>query len=377
MKKIACVLLCLLLALAAVGCSSAPTQETTPATSTSVAPSTAASTEPATSAAPATSAKDPYKIVYVAKSLSNPLFILMDDGMKAKVEEINKAAGYEKVVYESQTTANESDVEQMLTLCDTLLTQDLDALVITPASSNSFADVVKKCNDKGIAFIDLDTKVDQAELDAAGAKFDVFVGTDNIQMGKDLFNSCVKAYDGKCKYIVLGGYEGASTHIDMMKGLEEAAAAAPATMERLDYQAADWNRNKAFEVAGALLTAHPDVQAFICFNDQMASGAMQAIESVGKVPGKDIKLFGSTFVGDAPQNIWDGKQESSVSRVPYSTGQIAMDQAVRLCDGLPVEHPNLKGNVIEIAGPPVTKADLVLGTDGKFYDKNGKPIEQW
>ncbi len=376
MKKIVCVVISLLLALSVAGCSSAPAQDTSsPSATTSAEPSTSASND--ASESPAASNPDPYKIVYVAKSLSNPLFILMDEGMKAKVAEINEEAGYEKVVYESQTTANESDIEQMLTLCDTLLTQDLDALVITPASSNSFADVVKQCNEKGIAFIDLDTMVDQAELDAAGAKFDVFVGTDNVQMGKDLFDSCVKAFDGKCKYIILGGYEGASTHIDMMKGLEEAVAAAPDTMERLDYQAADWNRNKAFEVAGALLTAHPDVEAFICFNDQMASGAMQAIESVGKVPGKDIKLFGSTFVGDAPQNIWDGKQESSVSRVPYSTGQIAMEQAVRLCDGLPVEDPNLKGNVIEVKGPPVTKADLVLGEDGKFYDKNGKAIEEW
>jgi|GEM_PF-1170233 len=318
--------------------------------------------------------KETYRIVYLSKELSNPLMRAFGNGMIQAKDAYNQEAGYEKIIYEEQTCTNASDVNSMIELCNTLLTQDLDALIITPVSSTSVADVVKRCNERGVAFVNLDTRIDTDELEAAGASTDVFVGFDLIDHGYTMMNALTEGSGGTCKYIVIGGYEGAASNEEMMAGLEKAESEAPDTMERIDYQPADWNRNKAFEVAGNLLTAHPDVEAFICLNDEMAGGTIQAIESIGKVPGKDIKVYGRNFMGGSPELIEEGKQEFSISGLPNTVGGISMEQAIRLCEGKPVEHELLVDGVIEIPGRGLRHGEFTIGDDGKYYDMDGNEI---
>lgn len=46
------------------------------------------------------------------------------------------------------------------------------------------------------------------------------------------------------------------------------------------------------EVVEDLITRHPDIEAIVCANDQMASGAYNTLKKLGKVPGKDILITG-------------------------------------------------------------------------------------
>jgi hypothetical protein len=50
----------------------------------------------------------------------------------------------------------------------------------------------------------------------------------------------------------------------------------------------DFNRDKGRQVAEALLQAHPEANVIYAHNDEMAIGAISAIEAAGKKPGKDI-----------------------------------------------------------------------------------------
>jgi ribose transport system substrate-binding protein len=47
-------------------------------------------------------------------------------------------------------------------------------------------------------------------------------------------------------------------------------------------QSGDWEMEKANSVAGALLSEHPDLKAILCANDNMALGAVAAVEAAGK-----------------------------------------------------------------------------------------------
>ena len=53
-------------------------------------------------------------------------------------------------------------------------------------------------------------------------------------------------------------------------------------------QSGDFARDKGRQVAETLLQAHPDATIVYAHNDEMALGAIAAIEAAGKVPGKDI-----------------------------------------------------------------------------------------
>jgi len=294
--------------------------------------------------------------------------------MQYVVDQINEEAGYERIIFMEFDTAQADATIEMLEIVDTLLTQDIDAFIITPTSSFGFADFVRTSNDRGIPVIVLDTDIDFDEMSAVGAMYDVFIGIDNFAMGEAIFNAAKEDSGGELRYILIGGFEGASTHIDMMVGFERAKAEGPDTMVRLAYQAANWDRNMAFEIASALLTAHPDVEAFLCFNDQMASGVIQALEVAGLTAGVDVLIYGSTFVGDGPQNIVDGRQEFSISRLPFTSGMIAMEQAVRGVMGLPIEHPNMvNDHLIELPGRVFRRGEFTI-EDGRFFDLDGNEI---
>ena len=72
-------------------------------------------------------------------------------------------------------------------------------------------------------------------------------------------------------------------------------------------QSGDFDRDKGRQVAETLLQAHPDATIVYAHNDEMALGAITAIEAAGKVPGKDILVVSIDGEKDAVQAIIDGK----------------------------------------------------------------------
>ena len=65
-----------------------------------------------------------------------------------------------------------------------------------------------------------------------------------------------------------------------------------------------------------LLQAHPDVTAVYAHNDEMAIGAIAALEAAGKVPGKDVIVVSIDGEKDALQSIIDGKLGATVECNP-------------------------------------------------------------
>lgn len=369
MKKIICALLCIVMvfALAACGKTEAPTP------SADVAPSQSDVAAPSEE----TPAGDGevYQVGFSVKDQTNPLFVDMVTAAEDVIDKYNTEAGYEKIVLNVQACTGETKVEEQLTMCETFITQGVDAIICTPLNSDAFVDFVKRCNDEGIAFINLDTMVNTEMLTEKGGMYDVFIGSDNVWLGEHVTRALVEDFPEGAKYIVLGGNPGAATHIGMEEGYNKVKAEMDDSFEELKFEPCNWQLQQAYEAANSLLPTYPDVQAFICFNDQMAEGAIGAIEGAGLVPGEDIKVYGSNFVGNAPQFIIDGKQAFSVSRRPLYSGQLAAECAINFIEGADKIHPDIdtETNLIEFPGAPFRQGEFTL-KDGKPYDMSGNFI---
>ncbi|KFF42599.1 MULTISPECIES: ABC transporter substrate-binding protein [Pseudomonas] len=71
------------------------------------------------------------------------------------------------------------------------------------------------------------------------------------------------------------------------KGLRRALAEHPQVrLRQLVY--GEWNRQRAFEQATLLFKRYPQAALVWSANDEMALGAMQALQDSGRVPGKDV-----------------------------------------------------------------------------------------
>ena len=84
-----------------------------------------------------------------------------------------------------------------------------------------------------------------------------------------------------------------------------------------------------------------DIDVLFCHNDDMAIGAIQAIEEAGLVPGEDILIISINGTNAALEAIVEGKIACSVETNPL-LGDLLMEACVRIANGEEIEreiHP--------------------------------------
>ncbi len=93
-------------------------------------------------------------------------------------------------------------------------------------------------------------------------------------------------------------------------------------------QTANWERARAYTVAENLLQAHPDLAAVFAANDEMALGAIEAIDAAGRMD--EIVVIGFDAIPDALANIRSGRMLGSVAQFPSEMGRLGVKHAVEL-----------------------------------------------
>ena len=90
-----------------------------------------------------------------------------------------------------------------------------------------------------------------------------------------------------------------------------------------------------------ILSETIDIDVLYCHNDDMAIGAIQAIEEAGLVPGEDIIIVSIEGTDEALKAIVEGKIACSVECNPFM-GDLFMEACVRIANGEEIEreiHP--------------------------------------
>ncbi len=293
-------LLAVVIMLVLAGCGSAP--------ATNNAGSTGGETNAGSAAggAPKLAKKDKYRVGFAQTESNNPWRLAQTASMK---EEAAKK-GWELVYTDAagQASKQVTDVESMIA-------QKVDAIFLAPREEKPLAAAVKKAKEAGIPVILLDRNVDQS-LAKAGEDYVTFIGSDFIEEGKRAAEWLIKATGGKAKIIELEGTAGSSPANDRKKGFHDRIASESGMQILASTAQGDFARDKGRQAMETLLQAHPDVTAVYAHNDEMAIGAIAAIEAAGKQPGKDIIVVSIDGSKDALQAILDGKLGATVECNP-------------------------------------------------------------
>ena len=84
-------------------------------------------------------------------------------------------------------------------------------------------------------------------------------------------------------------------------------------VEQLDLQRGDWDRNKGQEICQNDLAKFGDqIEVVFCNNDDMAIGALQAIQAAGRTVNKDIYLVGVDALDAAKNEVANGNMTGTV-----------------------------------------------------------------
>ena len=219
---------------------------------------------------------------------------------------------------------------------NTFIAQGVDALIINPVNTSAADTIVSAVKDADIPTV-LINREPTAEAMAAYDKL-VYVGCDARQsgtmQGELILDTDTKGDingDGVVKYIMI---QGDPENIDAqyrteysVKALEDAGM----KVEQLDLQRGDWDRNKGQEIAqNDLAKFGDDIEVVFCNNDDMAIGALQAIQAAGRTVNKDIYLVGVDALDAALNEVESGNMTGTV----LNDANAQAEKAVECMEGL-------------------------------------------
>lgn len=251
-------------------------------------------------------------IALVVSTLNNPFFVSMKDGAQKEADKL----GYNLVVLDSQNNpAKELANVQDLTVRGTKL------MLINPTDSDAVGNAVAMANQAKIPVITLDRQATKGVVAS-------HVASDNAFGGKMAGDYIAKKLGENAKVIELEGIAGTSVARERGKGFAQAAE--KHHFQILASQPADFDRTKGLNVMQNLLTAHQDVQAVFAQNDEMALGALRALQTDGKT---DVLVVGFDGTEDGIKAVNSGKMGATVAQRPEQIGVIGVQTADKVLKG--------------------------------------------
>jgi ribose transport system substrate-binding protein len=157
------------------------------------------------------------------------------------------------------------------------------------------------------------------------------VASDNIKGGEMAANYIIEKFGENAQVIELEGVPGASATRERGQGFHNIA---DQKLNIIAKQAADFDRTKGLTVMENLLQANPDIKAVFAHNDEMALGAIEAINS----SGKEVMVIGFDGNDDALNAIKSGDMEATVAQQPELIGKLAVDAARDVLQGEKVKN---------------------------------------
>ncbi len=208
------------------------------------------------------------------------------------------------------------------------IAQKVDAIILVPVKETGWEPVLREAKRAGIpvVLVDRGVKVSDDSLYAT------LIASDFVEEGRMAARYLAEKLGGKGNIVELQGTPGAAPALDRKRGFEEIIARHPG-LAILKSQSGEFSRAKGKEVMEAFLKAEGrNIQAVYAHNDDMALGAIQAIEAAGFKPGQDMLIVSIDGVRAAFEAMIDGKLNATVECNPL-LGPLAFDAVEQILTG--------------------------------------------
>ena len=213
--------------------------------------------------------------------------------------------------------ADQKEEEQIKTLRD-FITMGVDYIAFSPVVESGWDEVMKEIKEAGIPVVMLDRNIDMPNREDY---FEAWIGADFIAEGEKAAKWLIDYMeaegrgDDEINIVELQGTVGSSPANDRMKGFKDGIAG-KANFQITQTQTGNFETDLGKTVMESFLKSGERIDVLFAHNDNMALGAIQAIEEAGLVPGVDIIIIGVDAIKLAFEAIIDGKMNCTVECTP-------------------------------------------------------------
>ena len=213
------------------------------------------------------------------------------------------------------------------------IAQKVDVIAFSPVVETGWDTVLQEARAAKIPVILTDRAVT-----ADSSLYTGFIGSDFVEEGRKAGRWVIEEFkDAKddVNIVELQGTVGSAPANDRKKGFEEIIAANP-HLKIIRSQSGDFTRAKGKEVMEAFLKSETKpIHLLYAHNDDMAIGAIQAIEEAGKRPGSEVMIVSIDAVKGAFEAMIAGKLNATIECNPLLGPQL-MTSVTEVVAGRPI-----------------------------------------
>jgi len=248
----------------------------------------------------------------------NPFYIAMLRGIRARAEEL----GWDVAT----VSANEDKLKQINGVQD-LIARGVKGILISPIDAVG----VNAAYDAAAA---AKIPIVSVARGSASPNQTIHVAMDEKQIGRDIAEWTAKRLNGKGKVALLMGPSGAPTFKNLGDGYSEAMAKYPG-VEIVFRGDGPLTRERGVKQAEDVLVANPDLAAIYAANDDVALGAMQAVNAASR-KGQTL-VTGMNGVPPALRAVKEENLAMTVELNPAEWGRLGVDVLAAFLKGDKVE----------------------------------------
>lgn len=316
MKKSMVMMVMLCLAIVFAGCSSG-TNNTEPAKESSAA-DTAANKD-----SDAESKKKVVGVLIGDQSAQFHAYIM--DGMK---KEQVKYPDFEFVYVDGKF-----DPAVQLGQIENFIAQKVDAIVYIPGDAEAAKPAVELLANYGVPVINVNTKMPNADSVANYA----YAGSSSVESGEILMEAMAEVMGGKGNMIELQGFYGHEPQIERHLGIGNVLKKFP-DIKVLAEDSGKWNREEGMKKVENWIQSDlkGKFNAIVAHNDEMAVGAVKALEDAGLAD--KVVVGGIDATPDALNMLKEGKLAVTVFQDAFGQGAKGIELAVKALNGEKLER---------------------------------------
>lgn len=268
----------------------------------------------------AQASKDKDKIVIGA---AMPVF---DDKWLSYLYDAIKKYDAEHKEVEVKMVDAKNDSSKQLTQVETFLTEGVDAIIICPVDTSAVKPMVEEANDANVPVVVVNRIPTKDVLD----KIYAYVGSESIQAGTMQMEKVAEMLGGKGNVAIMTGELGSESQVKRTEGNKQVIKKHPG-MKVVREGTANYQRAEGIKLMENWIQSGDKIDAVVANNDEMAIGAIMALEAAGKL--NDVVVAGIDGTPDALEYVKAGKLKVTVFQDPVGQGRGAVETAVKAAKG--------------------------------------------
>ena len=207
----------------------------------------------------------------VSLAYSDDLFLTtLREAMEKRAKELGVKIQFEHA---------QVDIGKQLNQIQNFVAQKMNAIIVNPVDTTATPNMTKLATDAGIPLVYVNLKPAEETLPQGVA----YVGSDENVSGKLQGEEIARLLNNKGNVVILVGELATQAALLRTEGVEKVVAKHP-EIKIVGKQPANWKRNEAIDLMNNLLVAGTKIDAVAANNDEMAIGAILALQQAGKDP---------------------------------------------------------------------------------------------